>query len=185
MLASDVTLPTSEQLPMDTTLYTRRLRANVAVFAALIEGVGNAQARWKPTPHEWSILEVVGHLADEEVLDFRTRLDLTLHRPEEAWQPIDPPRWAVERGYNEGSLEETFQRFADERTRSLAWLEALDEPDWDRRHVHPRLGEISAGDLLTSWVGHDLIHMRQINRLHRQYLVEVQSPYSADYAGSW
>lgn len=170
---------------MDIAPYIRRLRANVTVFQGLVGGVTRQQARWKPTPDQWSILEVVAHLADEEVLDFRTRLDLTLHRPEEAWRPIDPPRWAVDRRYNEGILEDTFQRFTNERARSVAWLEGLGGADWDRRHAHPRLGDIRAGDLLTSWVGHDLIHIRQINRLHRQYLVEVQSPYSAEYAGNW
>ncbi len=69
-----------------------RLRANAAVIAALVAGVTDEQARWKPDPAQWSILEVMGHLADEEVEDFRTRLDLTLHRPEAEWPRIDPQR---------------------------------------------------------------------------------------------
>ena len=52
-----------------------RLRANVDVFDALTRGVSEEQARWKPTTDEWSILEVVNHLADEEVEDFRHRFD--------------------------------------------------------------------------------------------------------------
>lgn len=162
-----------------------RLRANASVFDALCDGVDDRQARWKPAADQWSILEVVNHLADEEVEDFRTRLDLTLHRPGEAWAPIDPEGWARDRAYNERTLSESVERFVARRAESVEWLSRLGEPDWDRAHIHPRIGPISAGDLLTSWLGHDLIHIRQIDRLHRQFLLARLSEYSADYAGRW
>jgi hypothetical protein len=162
-----------------------RLRANAAACAALAADVPAAQARWKPEPEKWSILEVVSHLADEEEEDFRARLDLTLHRPDAAWKPIDPERWAVERGYNEGDLGDALRRFLSSREESVAWLEALEAPDWSQTHQRPRFGPIRAGDLLTSWVAHDHIHIRQLNRLHREYLVASLSRYSPDYAGRW
>ena len=162
-----------------------RLRANADVFAALVAGVGEEQARWKSAPDQWSILEVVNHLADEEVEDFRTRLDLTLHRPEEAWPRIDPPKWAVERRYNERLLTESFERFLAYRRESLAWLASLRAPNWERAHQHPRFGPIRAGDLMISWVAHDHIHVRQINRLHREFLVASLPGNSPDYAGKW
>ena len=55
-----------------------RLRANAAVFEALCRNVADEQARWRPSADKWSMLEVMSHLADEEVEDFRTRVDLTL-----------------------------------------------------------------------------------------------------------
>ena len=51
-----------------------RLRANADVIAAQVAGVSDEQARWKPDPAQWSILEVMSHLADEEIEDFRARL---------------------------------------------------------------------------------------------------------------
>jgi DinB superfamily len=162
-----------------------RLRSNAQVFGALVRGVSEEQARWKPSPEEWSVLEVVNHLADEEVEDFRQRLDLTLHRPGEAWPPIDPKAWATDRRYNARDLGDSIDRWEARRARSVQWLEALDAPDWDRACDHPRLGTVSAGDILTSWLAHDLIHMRQLTRLHRQYLLARLSDRSADYAGPW
>ena len=170
---------------MDAPALVERLRANARVLEASIRGVAPAQARWKPAPDQWSLLEVTAHLAEEEVLDFRTRLDLTLHQPETEWPPIHPQRWVTERGYNGWDPEETLDRFLAERTRSLLWLEGLEAPDWERAHQHPRFGPIRAGELMSSWVAHDLIHVRQLNRLHRQYLVEVLSPYPTVYAGTW
>lgn len=163
----------------------RRLRANADVFASLVAGVEQDQACWKPSPDEWSILEVVRHLADEEVEDFRARVEATLHRPGAVWPPIDPPRWAVERAYNSGTLSEALESFLERRKESVAWLADLEGADWTVTHEHPLLGLLSAGDLLTSWLAHDLIHIRQLARLQRQYLVSVLSPCSPDYAGRW
>ena len=162
-----------------------RLRANADVIAAQVAGVTDEQARWKPDPAQWSILEVMSHLADEELEDFRTRLDLTLHRPEAEWPRIDPQRWSVERRYNEGSLDEVLARFLDRRAETLTWLAGLASPDWKGAHQHPRFGPITAGDLMISWVAHDYIHIRQLNRLHREYLVASLSEHSPAYAGKW
>ena len=61
-----------------------RLAANADAFAALVDGVSDEQARWQPEPTQWSILEVVNHLADEEVEDFRRRMETTLLHPGQA-----------------------------------------------------------------------------------------------------
>ncbi|MGE0157911.1 MAG: DinB family protein [Gemmatimonadales bacterium] len=161
-----------------------RLRANAEVLAAQVAGVGDEQARWKPDPAQWSILEVVNHLADEEVEDFRARLDATLHRPG-SWPPIDPQGWPLSRRYNERDLGESLDRFLAARAESLAWLDALVQPDWSLAYEHPSIGPISAADLLTSWVAHDHIHVRQLNRLHREWLLASLSDHSPRYAGRW
>jgi hypothetical protein len=143
-----------------------RLDANAGVFRFLLTGVDDEQARWKPTPDKWSLLEVTCHLADEERDDFRKRLDLTLHQPEAAWPPIDPPAWAVERKYNSRDLATSMADFLSERERSIAWLRQLGAVNLNVAVEHPKLGRITAGDLFGSWVAHDLIHIRQLNRLH-------------------
>jgi DinB superfamily len=162
-----------------------RMRANAAVFAALVAEVGEEQARWRPEPEQWSMLEVLNHLADEEVEDFRARLDATLNRPGTSWAPIDPQGWVRTRAYNDRSLAESLERFLSRRRESIDWLQGLAAPDWSLAYEHPKAGPISAGDLLTSWVAHDHIHIRQLNRLHRQYLVARMSRHSPEYAGRW
>jgi hypothetical protein len=161
-----------------------RLRANAEVLAALVAGVGDEQARWRPDSAQWSILEVVNHLADEEVEDFRARLDAVLHHPG-AWPPIDPQGWPTSRRYNEREIRASVDRFLAARAESLEWLDRLASPDWSLAYQHPSIGPISAGDLLTSWVAHDHIHIRQINRLHRDWLITSLSDHSPRYAGRW
>lgn len=162
-----------------------RLAANAGAFRDLTWAVSDAQARWKPLPDKWSILEVICHLADEERHDFRKRLALLAKDPLEHWPPIDPQRWAIERGYNSRNLADCVADFLDERERSLAWLRSVPDLALGANHHHPHLGTLTAGDLLVSWLAHDLIHIRQINRLHFEYLSTIASPFTPGYAGIW
>ncbi len=164
----------------------RRLETNALMFDALTRGVSEEQARWRPEPGSWTLLEVVNHLADEEVEDFRQRVDLTLHRPDEPWPPIDPAAWVVERRYNERALAESVERLLARRDRSLRWLGRLERPDWSRSYTHPPHQGMRASDLLASWVAHDYIHIRQLVRLHRDYMVRCLAPdLETGYAGRW
>ena len=65
------------------------LAAGPEAVRRLLTGVTPAEARYKPQPDAWSMLEVVGHLYDEEREDFRYRLDVMLHRPHAKWPPND------------------------------------------------------------------------------------------------
>ena len=58
----------------------RELAQGAETIQGLVAGVSAAEARVRPSPEAWSILEVVAHLLDEEREDFRPRLDLVLHR---------------------------------------------------------------------------------------------------------
>jgi len=97
----------------------RELAQGAETIHGLVVGVSAAEARVRPEPAAWSILEVVAHLLDEEREDFRPRLDVVLHRPHETWAPIDPAAWVTARGYNDRELAATLSAFLAERERSL------------------------------------------------------------------
>lgn len=169
---------------MDVTTYAAALGANAAAIAALIQAMPADQAGWHPTPDDWSVLEVINHLADEEREDFRTRLDYVLHRPGETPPSIDPVAWVSERAYNQRDLAESLARFQSERRQSLSWLRDLSAPDWARFWGDDGY-RIRAGDLLASWAAHDLLHLRQLVELQYACRVEQAAPYSVEYAGDW
>lgn len=131
----------------------------------------------------WSILEVVNHLADEEVEDFRARLRSTLEDPAREWAPIDPERAVRDRAYQERDPAESLRRFRAAREESLAWLRALPEPRWDNAKTHPRAGTLHAGDLLASWAAHDARHLQQIAKRLHLLAAHHGAPYSVEYAG--
>jgi len=169
---------------MNVDYFIARLSNNLQVFAGLLRNVDAGQAAWKPSADEWSILEVINHLYDEERDDFRTRLALTLSDPDRDWPPIDPPTWVIERRYNERHLDSSFNDFAAERDKSLSWLKSLKEPRWELTHLTPN-GSRTAGDLLASWLAHDFLHIRQLTRLNWQHAALVAAPFQTAYAGPW
>ncbi len=154
------------------------------VLPAAVRRLRSDDARWRPDDGGWSILEIVAHLADEEVEDFRARLRLTLQDPLADWPPIDPEGWAIQRRYNEGGLDAALGRFVAARRESVAWLRGLPNPDYSQSHEHPR-GRLRAGDLLTAWVAHDALHLRQIAKRLYQIAGRDAGEFHADYAGRW
>jgi len=161
-----------------------RLSSSAETIASLARTVSDVQARWKPSPEEWSVLEVICHLYDEEREDFRMRVDFTLHKPDADWPPINPVGWVTERGYNRRDPAASLEAFLSERRKSLEWLRSLQNPNWESTHTHPR-GSMRAGDVLAAWVAHDHLHIRQLNQLHWQYLSQDVAPVSLEYAGGW
>jgi hypothetical protein len=169
---------------MNADLLVRQLKDDAERIRLLVAAVSAEQARWRPDPDSWSILEVVNHLYDEEREDFRVRLDIILHGPDRPWPPIDPAGWVAAREYNQRELEPSLQDFLAERRASLAWLATLEAPDWDAS-VTSSFGSMRAGDMFAAWVAHDSLHMRQLVELHHAWILHLAAPYSVDYAGEW
>jgi hypothetical protein len=169
---------------MEHTRIIEGLSHNAVIFRELMSGISEEQARWKPAPDRWSLLEVINHLHDIEREDFRTHLDIVLHHPKRPWPSINIMEWLTSRSYNERDIEQSLNRFLREREQSLSWLEGLSSPAWDTEYVDPASGKlrIRAGDLMVSWAAHDYFHIEQSAKLHGEYLTVAFSPYSTDYA---
>ena len=164
--------------------YISQMDQTAQAIAFLARGIPEVQARWKPDPESWSILEVVNHLYDEEQFDFRVRLDIVLHHPEQDFPPIDPEDWVTSRKYNQRDLQESLENFLGERENSLAWLRALGEPDLNL-FLENQFGRMTAGEMFFAWVAHDLLHLRQLVEIHYAWTQRQAQPYQLDYAGEW
>jgi hypothetical protein len=170
---------------MDFVAILDRLERFGPALAAVVAGLSPEEARFKPASGAWSILEIVCHLGDEEVEDFRARVLSTLSDPGVAWSPIDPEAVARERRYNEQDLGAAVTRLVSERRKSVEMLRGFRDPDWSRAYVHPKAGRIAAGDLLASWAAHDALHLRQIAKRMWELAGRDGAPYRTGYAGEW
>jgi len=165
------------------TLY-QELVNSTEMIRALIKDIDQKQAQGKPDAKSWSILEVICHLYDEEREDFRDHLDFILHRQTEEWHVIDPQSWVTERKYNEQNLNQMKNNLFDERRKSLEWLQGLAGSDWDIIYTS-EYGSMSAGEMLSCWVAHDNLHIRQLVELRRFHIEKITKPYDIQYAGEW
>jgi hypothetical protein len=129
-----------------------------AEFAAAPEGL----LRWRPTPEEWCLLEVVGHLIETEERGFagRIRTILTEERPQ--FMTWDPSSVAREREDEQRDPAELLAEFIRRRTGSIAIAETLTAADLDRGGDHPEVGFLTVNDLLHEWIHHDANHLRQM-----------------------
>lgn len=169
---------------MDLNKAIAQLRHQDIVIRSLVASLSDEQARVKPDADSWSILEVLNHLVDEEIFDFRRHTEHILFTPDQPWPEIDPQGWVTEREYNQRVLAETIQNFKSERGKSLIWLGELTDPNWDSK-VTFSWGDLSAGDMLASWLAHDLLHIRQLIELKYSLTRSDCLPYGVEYAGKW
>jgi hypothetical protein len=169
---------------MDFLPFKQTLAEGASIIRSLAEGITQEEARFKPDPDTWSVLEVICHLHDEEIEDFRGHLDHILHHPADPWAGIDPQGWVKSRQYNERSLAGSLDAFLKERQKSLAWLDGLTSGNWDAS-ITNEFGTLSAGEMLVSWAAHDSLHIRQLNELRYARIVRLARPYEVGYAGKW
>ena len=151
------------------------LRRTPAVLRAFLWDVPEPWIRGTEGPETWSPFDVVGHLIHGERTDWITRTEILLkHGETRAFTPFD--RFAQFEASRGKTLHELLDTFAELRAANLSRLEALGltSKDLDRRGRHPELGPCTLGELLATWVVHDLSHIAQIARvMGKQYTAAV------------
>ena len=137
------------------------------VLRALLTGVSDDEARWKPSPARWSILEVLGHLCHVEANSLRYRAQLILSGKDPQFPDYDPGVFEAAGAFERPSLLPALEEFERERVTSLELLRTMTPGDLSKTAWHAALGEVTLSNLLNHWALHDLAHLRQIVELMR------------------
>lgn len=155
------------------------LRRTPSVLRALLVGLSPELLAANEGPETWNSLEVVGHLIHGERADWIPRAKHILEgRGDEPFQPFD--RHAHLRESAEKDLESLLSEFEGTRLTSLEELEAfgLTDPDLELKGTHPEFGPVTLGQLLATWVTHDLSHLAQIARVLAKHHGKAVGPWS-------
>lgn len=141
----------------------RVLQRTPGALRGLLDGLGPQWTHARYGEGTFSPFDVVGHLIHGDRTNWMARVRHLLACGESApFPPFD--RFAMY-ALNEGrSMGELLVEFAKVRDASLAELRTLDltPADFGRCSTHPELGRVTLGQLLATWVVHDLAHIRQI-----------------------
>lgn len=129
-----------------------------------VEGVKDETLRRPEAPGCWSILEVIRHLADSELVS-RYRMRLIVAQPGAAIPAYDQDAWAHGLRYGEESSEAALGELECLRRANLAWLDGLTGEELDRSGVHEERGRESVQQLVRLLAAHDLVHRAQIERI--------------------
>lgn len=132
-------------------------------LALLLPSADSAAARHRPAPETWSIADVLSHLADVET-QYLARLQRVVDEdvpevprigPNEAVHDVATP------------LPDLLQRFRERRGETMAFLTQLKPGQWQRKAVHPDLGETTLRYLVQYLVDHDTEHLSQLVQLRQ------------------
>jgi hypothetical protein len=133
-----------------------------------LAGISETDLRHPESPGKWSILEVVQHLADSELVTaYRIRMILAHDRPE--IQGYDQDLWAERLNYNAGDAGEAIALLRLLRGVNLRLLRSLAPADWGRAGFHAERGEESIQMIARLIAAHDLVHLQQIDRIKRSF----------------
>ncbi|MFH0981289.1 MAG: DinB family protein [Planctomycetota bacterium] len=115
----------------------------------------------------WSIQENIGHLIDVEPLFVRRVEELMAGAA--VLSPADMSNQKTHAAnYNDRPIAALLAELRSQRGWLVARLEALDEPDWSRTAVHPRLQQpMRLVDLVFFVSEHDDYHLARIGELIR------------------
>jgi uncharacterized damage-inducible protein DinB len=116
------------------------------------------------SPGKWSIVEILQHLADSELVwGYRLRKVLAEDRPE--LTGYDQDLWATRLGYASALREHALATFSALRAANVRLLEDATPADLDRVGLHAERGPESVRHMIRLYAGHDLLHRNQIARL--------------------
>jgi hypothetical protein len=129
-----------------------------------LRGVAEPVLRRPEAPGKWSVVEVIQHLADSDlVAGFRVRMVLSEERP--PLQGYDQDRWASEFRYREVPLALAVDQLRVLRAANLHLWKQLSPQQLERVGLHAERGPESVGHILRLMGGHDLVHRQQIDRI--------------------
>ena len=159
---------------MDLDQSTAILARTPLVLQALLGALSPDQMHRTDGPDTWSAHDIVGHLLAGEISDWMPRAQIIIeHGTAVTFEPFDRSAMAA---WAADSPATRLDRFQTARASSLATLTALQltASDLQRAGRHPELGVVTLGQLISTWVAHDLTHLAQIGEvLARAYTADV------------
>jgi len=150
---------------------------------ALLDGLEVTLWRERPAPAEWSPVEIVCHLRDEEEEDFGARVRV-LASGGDRFVPIDPERWAVERRYRDADPTTALTAFCERRAANLEFLATVPVERLGVTVTQPGTATLSGLDVIAAWVTHDRLHLAQLAATLARLGARRWAPLRTDYAGT-
>ena len=140
------------------------LRTTPAALHAATAGMSEADMSRPEAPGKWSVRHVLRHLADSELVwAWRLRMVLAHDRP--PLTGYDQDAWADRLHYEAAPAAESIEEFALTRRGNLRVIEHATPNDLQRVGVHAERGDESLAHMMRLYAGHDLLHVRQIERI--------------------
>jgi DinB superfamily len=139
-------------------------QATVGKIERLVRPLSRRQMRKRPAPGKWSIAEILAHLAETELVGgYRIRMILGVNGT--PIQAFDQNVWARNSNYARQDPRKSLRMFRVLREANLALLKSLPRRKWSLYGIHAERGKETVARVAQMFAGHDINHLRQIQRL--------------------
>ena len=132
-------------------------------ISTLIHGLSSAALNHTPAEGEWSIHEILVHLADSELVG-SWRIRRAIAEPGTTIQAYDEATWAQAMNYKNHDMSAALQLFSALRTSNTLLLRSLPDEVWEHTVVHSDDGGMSLYDVFMTYIRHIDTHIEQIER---------------------
>ncbi|WP_274363519.1 DinB family protein [Paenibacillus thermotolerans] len=133
-----------------------------------VEGLSEEELRFKPAPDQWSIHQIVIHVADAELVSTH-RLKKVLTEEEPLLTSFNQNAWTDTLQYEHLDREQHLVLFKLLRSAMLPLLERLTPEQCERVGVYADAGRFTFKQLLEYRVEHIRGHLAQIERVKESY----------------
>lgn len=137
-----------------------QLRGNIGALHGMLANIEPRFWHQRPDPDEWSIMQVLCHLADAERTHHRPRLEHILAAENPFITAPKPPGPDLT-VYNDDGLA-IAQEFQQERQQTLDLLATLNDDAWQRPARHSIFGLTTLLEMAYFTAQHDRLHLNQL-----------------------
>jgi len=150
--------------PEERQQHINTIREFPAKLEALISGLSDEQINTRYMPDEWSVRQIVHHVADSHMNSvIRLKLILTEERP--PLKGYNQEAWAELTDNDAVPLEASLYILKGLHQRWVAIFERLTDVQWTRAGMHSEIGEVTPEDLVKMYAEHGENHIAHIKKV--------------------
>jgi DinB family protein len=145
-----------------------RFRRGAELVAVAITGAAGPELDYRPTPDQWSVRQIVAHLADSEAANV-VRLRQVIAEDNPTLVPWDQNAWAERTDYEKRKPSQALETMRQLRGDNYQLLKDLPHETYARTGHHLKRGTMSLLDMLRLFAEHAESHATQIRSVRASY----------------
>lgn len=125
--------------------------------------------KYRLNKEEWTIHEILVHLADSEANAY-IRCRKCIAENGEPVMTYDENKWASSLNYLDQDADLALENFRILRLRTYNLIKSLDHSAWENYYIHPESGKMGLIDWLDVYESHVDEHLEQIEKIYSQWV---------------
>jgi hypothetical protein len=145
-----------------------RFRRGGELLAVVTTGAAGSELDYAPSPEQWSVRQIVCHLADSELVT-ADRFRRIIAEDNPTLIAFDQAAWASRLDYHRRRFSHAIDSFRRLRAENFELLKDLPGETWERTGTHSERGRVTLLSLFRAAAEHVESHARQIQQTRQAF----------------